>query len=91
VYDPVFAASASVGVLPYLSDMLDDYYLGGKMGDLDEAKIFLEKITYANNTKLGNTDYVALAVEILLKDYIQRRSEAQAELEKLTSSYGKST
>ena len=64
------------------------------MSDLDEAKRLLEKIADANKTKLlGNTDvtYVTLALEILLKDYIQRLSEAQADLEKLTSRQGKST
>jgi hypothetical protein len=57
------------------------------MSDLDEAKILLEKIASSNQTKLGSTDVtnVTLALEILLKDYIQRRSEAQADLEKLTS------
>jgi hypothetical protein len=46
------------------------------MSDLDEAKRLLKKIADANKTKLGSTDvtYVALAVEILLKDYIQRAS-----------------
>jgi hypothetical protein len=63
------------------------------MSDLDEAKLLLEKIAYNNKTKVGSTDVtnVTLALEILLKDYIQRRSEAQADLEKLTSSQGKST
>jgi len=57
------------------------------MSDLDEAKMLLEKIADANKTKLGSTDvtYITLALEILLKEYIQRRSEAQADLEKLTS------
>ena len=61
------------------------------MGDLDEAKMLLEKIADANKTKLGSTDvtYITLALEILLKEYIQRRSEAQADLEKLTSRQGK--
>ena len=57
------------------------------MSDLDEAKRLLEKIADANKTKLGSTDvtYVTLALEILLKDYIQRASWAQGDLEKLTS------
>ena len=57
------------------------------MSDLDEAKMLLEKIADANKTKLGSTNvtYITLALEILLKEYIQRRSEAQADLEKLTS------
>jgi hypothetical protein len=61
------------------------------MSDLDEAKMLLEKIADANKTKLGSTDvtYITLALEILLKEYIQRRSEAQADLEKLTSRQGK--
>src|SRR6476469_1045916 len=55
------------------------------MSDLDEAKRLLEKIVDANET--GNTDVpnVTLALEILLKDYIQRASWAQGDLEKLTS------
>ena len=55
------------------------------MSDLDEAKRLLEKIVDANKT--GNTDVpnVTLALEILLKDYIQRASWAQEDLEKLTS------
>jgi hypothetical protein len=55
------------------------------MSDLDEAKRLLEKIAEANET--GNTDVpnVTLALEILLKDYIQRASSAQRDLEKLTS------
>jgi hypothetical protein len=63
------------------------------MSDLVEAQLLLEKIAYNNKTKLGSTDVtnVTLALEILLKDYIQRRSEAQADLEKLTSRQGKST
>ena len=54
------------------------------MSDLDEAKRLLEKIVDANKT--GNTDVpnVTLALEILLKDYIQRASWAQEDLEKLT-------
>ena len=61
------------------------------MSDLDEAKMLLEKIADANKTKLGSTDvtYITLALEILLKEYIQRRSETQADLEKLTSRQGK--
>ena len=61
------------------------------MSDLDEAKMLLEKIADANKTKLGSTDvtYITVALEILLKEYIQRRSEAQADLEKLTSRQGK--
>jgi hypothetical protein len=61
------------------------------MSDLDEAKMLLEKMADANKTKLGSTDvtYITLALEILLKEYIQRRSEAQADLEKLTSRQGK--
>jgi len=57
------------------------------MSDLDEAKMLLEKIADANKTKLGSTNvtYITLALEILLREYIQRRSEAQAYLEKLTS------
>ena len=57
------------------------------MSGLDEAKRLLEKIAYANETKLGSTDVpnVTLALEILLKDYIQRASWAQGDLEKLTS------
>ena len=49
------------------------------MSDFDEAKRLLEKIADADKTKLGSTDvtYVALALEILLKDYIQRASWAQ--------------
>jgi hypothetical protein len=63
------------------------------MSDLVEAQLLLEKIAYNNKSKLGSTDVtnVTLALEILLKDYIQRRSEAQADLEKLTSRQGKST
>ena len=63
------------------------------MSDLVEAQLLLEKIAYNNKTKLGSMDVtnVTLALEILLKDYIQRRSEAQADLEKLTSRQGKST
>ena len=63
------------------------------MSDLVEAQLLLEKIAYNNKTKLGSTDVtnVTRALEILLKDYIQRRSEAQADLEKLTSRQGKST
>ena len=55
------------------------------MSDLDEAKRLLEKIAEANET--GNTDVpnVTLALEILLKDYIERASSAQRDLEKLTS------
>jgi len=47
------------------------------MSDLDEAKMLLEKIVHTNKTKLGGTDvtYVTLALEILLKDYIQRRGK----------------
>ena len=61
------------------------------MSDLDEAKMLLEKIADANKTKLGSTNvtYITLALEILLREYIQRRSEAQADLEKLTSRQGK--
>jgi hypothetical protein len=57
------------------------------MSDLDEAKRLLEKIAYANEAKQGSTDvtYVTLALEILLKDYVQRASWAQGDLEKLTS------
>ena len=63
------------------------------MSDLVEAQLLLEKIAYNNKTKLGSTDVtnVTLALEILLKDYIQRLSEAQADLEKLISRQGKST
>jgi hypothetical protein len=58
------------------------------MSDLDEAKMLLEKIAYANTTKLGTADvtYVTLALEILLKDYIQRASWALEDVEKLTPS-----
>ena len=57
------------------------------MSDLDEAKMLLENIAYANQTKLGTTDvtYVTLALELLLKDYIQRASGALADVQKLTS------
>ena len=63
------------------------------MSDLDEAKRLLEKIADANKTKLGSTDvtYVTLALEILLKDYIQRASRALADIEKLTPSQDKPT
>jgi hypothetical protein len=56
------------------------------MSDLDEAKRLLEKIADSNKAKLGGTDVtcVTLALEILLKDYIQRASWAQADVEKLT-------
>jgi hypothetical protein len=63
------------------------------MSDLDEAKMLLEKIAYANKTKLGSTDvtYVTLALEFLLKDYIQRASLQRADLEGVTSSQDKPT
>jgi hypothetical protein len=63
------------------------------MSDLDEAKRLLEKIADANKTRLGSTDvtYITLALEILLKDYIQRASWALADVEKLTPSQGKPT
>jgi hypothetical protein len=59
------------------------------MSDLDEAKRLLEKIAYANETKLGSTDvtYVTLAMEILLKDYkdyIERASRDKRDAEKLS-------
>jgi hypothetical protein len=57
------------------------------MSDLDEAKMLLGKIACADQTKLGTTDvtYVTLALELLLKDYIQRASGALADVQKLTS------
>ena len=55
------------------------------MSDLDEAKRLLEKITYANETGSTDAPNVTLTLEILLKDYIQRASWAQGDLEKLTS------
>jgi hypothetical protein len=63
------------------------------MSALDEAKRLLEKIADANKTKLGSTEftYVSLALEILLKDYIQRASWALADVEKLTPSQDKPT
>ena len=56
------------------------------MSDLDEAKRLLEKIADANKTKLGSTDvtYVTLALEILLKDYIERASRDKRDTEKLS-------
>ena len=58
------------------------------MSDLDEAKMLLEKIACANQTKVGTTDvtYATLALELLLKDYIQRASCALEDVEKLTQS-----
>ena len=55
------------------------------MSDLDEAKQLLEKIADTNKTELGNTDvtYVTLALEILLKDYIERASREKRDAEKL--------
>ena len=55
------------------------------MSELDEAKRLLEKIADANKTKLGSTDvtYVTLAMEILLKDYIERASRDKRDAEKL--------
>jgi hypothetical protein len=55
------------------------------MGDLDEAKRLLEKIADANETGSTDVPNVTRALEILLKDYIQRASWAQEDLEKLTS------
>ena len=55
------------------------------MSDLDEAKRLLEKIADANETGSTDAPNVTLALEILLKDYIQRASWAQEDLEKLTS------
>jgi hypothetical protein len=59
---------------------------GNTMSDLDEAKLLLEKIAFTNKTKLGNTDvtYVTLALEILLKDYIERASREKRDAEKLS-------
>ncbi len=56
------------------------------MSDLDEAKMLLEKIAYTNKTKLGSADvnYVTLALEILLKDYIERASRDKRDAEKLS-------
>jgi hypothetical protein len=44
------------------------------------------KIADANKTELGNTDvtYVTLALEILLKDYIERASREKRDAEKLS-------
>jgi hypothetical protein len=55
------------------------------MSDLDEAKRLLEKIADANTNKLGSTEvtYVTLALEILLKDYIERASREKRDAEKL--------
>ena len=55
------------------------------MSDLDEAKRLLEKIADSNETGSTDVPNVTLALEILLKDYIQRASWAQEDLEKLTS------
>jgi hypothetical protein len=59
---------------------------GNTMSDLDEAKMLLEKIAYTNKTKLGSPDvnYVTLALEILLKDYIERASRDKRDAEKLS-------
>jgi len=56
------------------------------MSDLDEAKMLLEKIAYTNKTKLGSPDvnYVTLALEVLLKDYIERASRDKRDAEKLS-------
>jgi len=56
------------------------------MSDLNEAKRLLEKIAESNKTKLGSTDvtYVTLALEILLKDYIERASREKRDAEKLS-------
>ena len=56
------------------------------MSDLDEAKRLLEKIADANETGSTDVPNVTLALEILLKDYIQRASWAQEDLEKLSKS-----
>ena len=56
------------------------------MSDLDEAKRLLEKIADANQTGSTDVPNVTLALEILLKDYIQRASWAQEDLEKLSKS-----
>ena len=55
------------------------------MSDLDEAKLLLEKIGSANRDKLGTEDvtYFTLALEILLKDYIERASATKRDAEKL--------
>ena len=53
------------------------------MSDLDEAKRLLEKIADANETSSIDVPNVTLALEILLKDYIQRASWAQEDLEKV--------
>jgi hypothetical protein len=47
------------------------------MSDLEEARFALEKIAHTNQTKLGTTEvsYITIAVEILLKDYIERASK----------------
>ena len=55
------------------------------MSDLGEAKRLLEKIADANETGSTEVPNVTLALEILLKDYIQRASWAQEDLEKLRS------
>jgi hypothetical protein len=59
---------------------------GNNMSDLDEAKMLLEKIAYANKTKLGSPEvnYVTLALEILLKDYIERAARDKRDAEKLS-------
>lgn len=59
---------------------------GSTMSDLDEAKMLLEKIAYTNKTKSGSPDvnYVTLALEILLKDYIERASRDKRDAEKLS-------
>jgi hypothetical protein len=44
------------------------------MSDLDEAKRLLEKLADANETGSTDVPNVTLALEILLKDYIQRAS-----------------
>ena len=56
------------------------------MSDLDEAKMLLEKIAYINETNLGSPDvnYVTLALEILLKNYIERASQDKRDAEKLS-------
>jgi hypothetical protein len=59
---------------------------GNTMSDLDEAKMLLEKIAYTNKTKLGSAgvNYVTLALEILLKDYVERASRDKRDAEKLS-------
>jgi hypothetical protein len=59
------------------------------MTDLDEARKLLEKIAEHNQTKLGTTEvtYMHLAVELLLKDYVERGARARQDAERLTEAH----